>query len=238
MPVSVRTRLPVCSAWRNSAERTGPHVPSSWARSKARRTWPTTSVSPVTTDSRPEVTENRWEVTSSSKRTMAWADSSSTETVRVLGQDVVDLRHGVVEPVHHRVDLGAQAGREHDRLLDVAAVVQRAERLVQVGVGDRRRLEQRQRGLRVLEPYDDDGHSVPSWVGTQLCRSRPSVPVAGADRRGRQASSGPCDSPTDRIMGGALAVAPGLLLAGPVEPQDLQLDGEVHVAEVHRAAGR
>ena len=172
MPVSVRTRLPVCSAWRKSAERTGPQVPSSWARSKARRTWPTTSVSPVTTDSRPEVTENRWEVTSSSKRTVAWADSSSTETVRVLGEDVVDLRHGVVEAVDHRVDLGAQAGREHDRLLHVAAVVQRAEHLVQVGVGDGRRLEQRQRGLRVLEPYDDDGHSVPSWVGSQLCRSR------------------------------------------------------------------
>ncbi len=71
IPVSVRTRLPVCSACRKSAERTGPDVPSSWARSNARRTWPTTSVSPVTTDSRPEVTENRWEVTSSSKRTVA-----------------------------------------------------------------------------------------------------------------------------------------------------------------------
>ena len=148
-------------------------MPSSWARSKARRTCPTTSVSPVTTDSRPEVTENRWEVTSSSKRTVAWADSSSTETVRVLGQHVVDLGHGVVEAVDHGVHLGAQAGREHDRLLDVAAVAQRAERLVQVGVRDGRRLEQRQRGLRVLEPYDDDGHSVPSWVGSQLCRSRP-----------------------------------------------------------------
>ena len=79
MAVSVRTRLPVCSAWRNRAERTGPQVPSSCARSKARRTWPTTSVSPVTTDSRPEVTEKRWAVTSSSKRIAAWAESSSTE---------------------------------------------------------------------------------------------------------------------------------------------------------------
>ncbi len=79
MPVSVRTRLPVCRACRKSAERTGPHAPSSWARSKARRTWPTTSVSPVTIDSRPDVTEKRCEVTSSSKRMVAWADSSSMD---------------------------------------------------------------------------------------------------------------------------------------------------------------
>ena len=80
MPVSVRTRLPVCSACRKRAESTGPLVLSSWARSKACRTWPTTSVSPVTTDSRPDVTEKRWDVTSSSKRMLAWADKSSTET--------------------------------------------------------------------------------------------------------------------------------------------------------------
>ena len=43
----------------------------------------------------------------------------------VLGEDLVDLGHGVVEAVHDRVDLGAQAGREHHRLLDVAAVAQR-----------------------------------------------------------------------------------------------------------------
>ena len=103
--------------------------------------------------------------------------------VRVLGQDVVDFRHGVVEAVDHGVDLGAQAGREHDRLLDVAAVAQRAQGLVQVGVGDGRRLEERQRGLRVLEPYDDDGHSVPSWVGSQVCRSRPTACQSPADRR-------------------------------------------------------
>ena len=90
----------------------GPDVPSSCARSKARRTWPTTSVSPVTTDSRPEVTENRWLVTSSSKRMVAWAESSSTERARVLGEHVEDLGHGVVEAVDHPVDLGAQAGRE------------------------------------------------------------------------------------------------------------------------------
>ena len=93
----------------------------------------------------------------------------------VLGEDLVDLGHGVVEAVHHGVDLGAQAGREHHRLLDVAAVAQLAEHLVQVGVADGSRLEQGQRGLRVLEPYDDDGHSVPSWVGSQLCRSHPTA---------------------------------------------------------------
>ena len=206
MPVSVRTRLPVCSAWRKRAERTGPQVPSSWARSKARRTWPTTSVSPVTTDSSPEVTEKRCEVTSSSKRTAAWADSSSTRGAGLLGEDVVDLRHGVVEAVDHGVDLGAQAGREHHGLLDVAPVAERAQRLVQVRVGDGRCLEQRQGGLRVLEPYDDDGHSVPSWVGSQLCAGPDrltDVPVAAGapGPSGQVPSAG--DSPTDAASTGA-----------------------------------
>ena len=115
--------------------------------------------------------------------------------VRVLGQDVVDLRHGVVEAVHHGVHLGAQAGREHDRLLDVAAVVQRAERLVQIGVGDGRRLEQRQRGLRVLEPYDDDGHSVPSCIGSQVCRSWSTACQSPADRRAVRPAPDPARAP-------------------------------------------
>ena len=206
MAVSVRTRLPVCNACRNRAERTGPLVPSSWARSKARRTWPTTSVSPVTTDSRPEVTEKRWAVTSSSKRMAAWVESSSTESAGLLGQDVVDLGHRVVEAVDHGVDLGAQAGREDHRLEHVAPVAQRAQHLVQVLVGYGRRLEQWQRCLGVLEPYDDDGHSDPSWVGPQLCRSRD----AGRQSRGQR-------RPTPLDGWNALA-APGYRRALPPSP--------------------
>ena len=44
----------------------------------------------------------------------------------MLGEHVVDLRHGVVEAVHHGVHLGAQAGREDHGLLDVALVTERA----------------------------------------------------------------------------------------------------------------
>ncbi len=99
--------------------------------------------------------------------------------LRLLGQDVVDLGDGVVEPVHHRVDLGAQAGREHDRLLHVALVAQRAERLVQVRLRDRRGLEQRQGRLRVLQPYDDDGHwEILLGRGSILPVPPPGVPVS------------------------------------------------------------
>ena len=117
----------------------------------------------------------------------------------LLGEDVVDLGHRVVEAVHHRVDLGPQAGREHDRLLHVAPVAEGAQRLVQVRVGDRRGLEQRQRGLRVLQPYDDDGHSESSWVGAQF--AGPAARRASR-RRGRgQARSWGGDIPTARMSG-------------------------------------
>ncbi len=91
----------------------------------------------------------------------------------LLGQHVIDFGDRVVEAVDHRVDLGAQAGRQHHRLLDVATVAQGAEHFVQVGIANGRRLQQGQRGLCVLEPYNDDGQPVPSRVGAQLCRSRP-----------------------------------------------------------------
>ncbi len=130
--------------------------------------------------------------------------------VRVVGQDVVDLRHGVVEAVHHGVHLGAQACREHHRLLDVAAVVQRAERLVQIDVGHRRRLEERQRGLCVLEPYDNDGHAVPSCVGSQVCRSWSTACQSPADRRAVRPTPDPARGRPIASWGRA-----GLLLPAP-----------------------
>ena len=84
---------------------------------------------------------------------------------REMGQHAVDLGHGIVEPVHHGIDLGAQAGGQDDGLLQVPAVTEGTEHLVQVGVADGHRLEEREGGLLVLEPYDDDGHADPSWVG-------------------------------------------------------------------------
>ena len=181
-------------------------MPSSWARSKARRTWP--DHLGLARHHRLEPRGHREQV---GGHVVVEAEGGVGGEllhgeVRVLGQDVVDLRHGVVEAVDHGVHLGAQAGREHHGLLDVAAVVQRAERLVQVGVGDGHRLEQRQRGLRVLEPYDDDGHSVPSWVGSQVCRSRSTACQSPAGRRARRPAvrpaPDPASSPTERIMRG------------------------------------
>ena len=79
MAVSERTRLPVSTAWRNRVPRTGPEDRSPWARSHARRTWPSTSDSPRTAESRPEATENRWSVTSSSNRMVQNSARASTE---------------------------------------------------------------------------------------------------------------------------------------------------------------
>ena len=66
MPVSVRARLPVSTAWRKSRFRTGPATSSARAASQALRTCPSTSASPSTAESRPDATENRWPMASRS----------------------------------------------------------------------------------------------------------------------------------------------------------------------------
>ena len=80
MPVSERTRFPARMAWRNNSASTGPLTRSPWARSQARRTWPSTSDSPGTADSRPEATANRWAGTSSSKRIWRWGSRVAAGT--------------------------------------------------------------------------------------------------------------------------------------------------------------
>jgi hypothetical protein len=62
--VSVRTRLPVASAARNSWFVSGPVVRAASASSYARLTWPWTSDSPMTIDSRPLATRYRWRAAS------------------------------------------------------------------------------------------------------------------------------------------------------------------------------
>ena len=106
----------------------------------------------------------------------------------MLGQHLVDLGHRIVEAIHDGVDLGAQAGGEDHGLLQVAAVAQCGQHLVQVRVADRHRLEKREGGLLVLEPNDDDGHAFASSVGPLACRSQ-RCPVASQALVGR---------PTDR----------------------------------------
>ncbi len=62
--VSVRTRLPVCSAAVNRRFVSGPVVPAASAVSYARLTWPWTSTSPTIIDSNPLVTRNSWRAAS------------------------------------------------------------------------------------------------------------------------------------------------------------------------------
>ena len=59
MAVSVRTRLPVASAARNSLLDIGPVVRAASAISYARLTWPWTSASPTIMESSPPATANR-----------------------------------------------------------------------------------------------------------------------------------------------------------------------------------
>ncbi len=204
MPVSVRTRLPVCSACWNSAERTGPLTPSSFAYSKARRTWPTTSLAH---DRRLEPRGDRKQVRGhvvvephgGARRQIVGGHA------RVFGEDLVDLRHRAVETVHHGVHLGAQAGGQHHRLLQGSAggAARRARG------ADRRRSPPPRRavegGLLVLEPYDDDGHALPFSVGSQACRSLiapcQSPAPLGTEAGLVQPMSGEAESPTERMRG-------------------------------------
>ena len=65
--VSVRTRLPVSSACRNSRSLMTPVQSSSAQRSQACRTWPWISLSPTTIESRLDVTRSRWATARSSR---------------------------------------------------------------------------------------------------------------------------------------------------------------------------
>ena len=192
MPVSVRTRLPVCSACWKSAESTG----------TADALFPGVLEGPADlTDhlalaqhGRLEPRGDREEVggdvvveaDGGPRRQLVGRDAG------VLGEDLVDLGHRIVEAVDDRIDLGAQAGREDHGLLQVAAVAQRRQHLVQISVADRHRLEEREGGLLVLEPYDDDGHADASWVGPPACRS---LGVGCQSRSSGQRRSGPRGPP-------------------------------------------
>ncbi len=158
MAVSERTRLPVSTAWRNRVPSTGPEACSPWARSHARRTWPSTSDSPSTAESRPEATENRWSMTSSSNRMVQYSARASIGRAADVGQELLDLVDAVVEPLDHRVDLGAQARRQEDRLGQVRLVTQSAERLRGVRLGDRHPVQQVERRALLLQADDDHRH--------------------------------------------------------------------------------
>jgi hypothetical protein len=106
----------------------------------------------------------------------------------LVGQDFVHLGHRIVEAIHDGVDLRPQARREHHHLLQIATVTEVRQHLVQVRVTERHRLEEREGGLLVLEPYDDDGHADASWgrpSSMPVTRVRCQSPRSGQVRPGQ-----------------------------------------------------
>ena len=113
IPVSVRTRLPVCSACWKRAERTGPDMPSSWALLEG----PSNLAHHLALTQHRRL-EPRGDGEEVGGDVVVEADGGAGRQLvgrdpGVLGQHLVDLGHRIVEAVHHGVDLGAQAGREH-----------------------------------------------------------------------------------------------------------------------------
>ncbi len=88
------------------------------------RTWPRISVSPRTAESSPAATEaggprrRRRSGRRGGRRSPRAAGRPS------LGEEVADVAVGAVEPLGHRVDLGAVARRQHHGLADVFAAAQ------------------------------------------------------------------------------------------------------------------
>ena len=86
------------------------------------------------------------------------------------GQELLDLGHAVVEALDHRVDLGAQAGRQDDRLGQVGLVPQAPERLGEGALGDRHPVEQVEGDWRCSRPttITDTGPPHLGWCRTSV----------------------------------------------------------------------
>ena len=121
----------------------GPAVCSSTASSSARRSWPRTSNSPGTTDLRPG--RHAEEVV---RDAAVEVDRQLAPRTRAASRPVAsaerrrDLLDRPVEPVDDRDDLGAQARRDEDRLVDVALAEQGAQDLAPLVLEDGDALEQ------------------------------------------------------------------------------------------------
>ena len=207
--VSVRARLPTLRAWRNSRSSVERTPPSSLATCHAVRTWPRISLSPSTAESSPAATSKR-----------CWRGGLVVLAVEVrvqlvgaqraeLAEEVADVGVGAVEALGDGVDLGAVARAEHGDLAEVVAGGEADDGLGDVARGDRQPLEDRQRARAVVDPDDDDRHG-----GSSLGAGPPS----GTGRYGLQR----------RAVGGRAALL--------VVAEDLQLDGEVDLADVDRRA--
>ena len=88
-----------------------------------------------------------------------------------LAEELLELGHTVVEALDHRIDLGAQAGRQEDRLGEVRLVPEAAERLGKPGVGHRDPVEEVGRGVLLFEADDDHRHGGTVPVVARFTRS-------------------------------------------------------------------
>ncbi len=84
-------------------------------------------------------------------------------------QEFLELGDSVMESLHHRVDLRAQARREDDGLGHVRVVAEPAECLLQVGIGNGDPFEQVERGVMVFETNHDHRHGEPPRTSGPRC---------------------------------------------------------------------
>ena len=107
-------------------------------------------------------------MTSSSKRTVRCSVSESAGLPLIVARNSLQLGHAVVEPLDDGIDLGAEAGREDDRLGEVGLVPQPSERLGQRALGHGHPLEEIEGGLALLEADDDHRHRATAFGRTLL----------------------------------------------------------------------
>ena len=108
------------------------------------------------------------------------------------GQELLEVGDPFVEAIHHGIELGPHAGRQHHHLGQVGPVPETRDHLAEVVLGNGDPFEHVQRDLVLLESNDDD-------------RQRLAELLARADhpQRDTRPSVGPIPSPTRMPVGAA-----------------------------------
>ena len=109
--VSTRARRPACSAIRKIRSSSGPATPAS----NASRTWPRISPSPGTSESSPAATRNRWSA-ATRRRAGRRPGARASASAPASSSSARSARSTTLVVAGCEVELGAVAGREHDRL--------------------------------------------------------------------------------------------------------------------------
>ena len=168
MSVSLCTRLPTRRACWNKAFRTVPTVPLPWAGGQ--RVLDLAEDLTLPDHQRVQTGGDREEVRD---RTLVEVDRATVlqlgdtrlRPVRRVGGGVVEA---AVEPGHRGVDLGAVAGGQHDRLVDVVRIEQRPGQLAG-GRGVHRELGQQGEVGRLVRDADaQDAHPAPTSIPSVL----------------------------------------------------------------------